>query len=170
MTAVRITDVGHCPNKNINFSTPCTSDLLDCEHLKNEIFVLCSEIKSLTKTINVLNKERESDHSANEAITSFCNSCAQLKNKLRELEEEVSSLKLIIELLKTDKQEPQENWTTITKTKTNQDSNLTSQPNVMLDSHKVLQKEQYSVPISNRYTVLSGNSGFKHGNLSTMTH
>ena len=96
MAAVKISDVGHSPNKSINFGTPCTSDLLDCEQLKNEIFVLCSEIKSLTKTINVLNKERESDHSANEAITSFCNSCAQLKNKLRESEEEVSSLKLII--------------------------------------------------------------------------
>ena len=94
------------------------------------------------KTINILNKDRESDHSGNEAITtSSCNRRAQLKNKLRELEEEVSLLKLIIELLKTDKQGPQENWTTITKTKTNQDSNLTSQPNVMLDSHKVLQKE-----------------------------
>ena len=69
MAAVRITDVGPSPNKSINFSTPCTIDLLDCEHLKNEIFVLCSEIKSLTKTINILNKERGSDHSGNEAIT-----------------------------------------------------------------------------------------------------
>ena len=163
-------DINFSPNKSVNISSPSTLDLLNCELLKSELNVLRSEMKSLSEIINILNNERESVSSDNKAnSTSSCNNCAQLKKKLKESEEEINSLKLITELLKIDKQPPQEDWTTDTTTTTNQVSNLTSQTNMMQDVHVASGKKQYSVPISNRFAVLSDYTGPSHGNFPTRT-
>jgi hypothetical protein len=161
-------DVNHSPKKSVNISSLSTFDLLNCELLKSEINVLRSEIKSLSEIINILNNERESvatDSKNN--TTSSCSSCAQLENKLKESEEEINSLKLIIELLKTDKHVPQEKWTTVTTTTANRASNLTSQSNMMQDMHGASGMKQYSVPLTNRFAVLTDRSGPSYGNFST---
>ena len=151
-------------------SCPSTSDLLNSDFLKSELNVLRSEIKSLTEIINILINERKSVSSdSNINAISSCNSCARRENKLRESEEEIKSLKLIIDLLKTDKQEPEEKWTTVITTTANQASNLTSQSNMMLGAHGASRENQYSVPISNRFAVLSDCSGPSYGNISSRT-
>ena len=97
MAAMRHTHTSYPPSKSNKFSASSATDTFDCEYLRSEIYVLCSEVKSLTEIINILNSELKNDRPKNDVIMSTpCDSCAQMDNKLRKFEEEISSLKLII--------------------------------------------------------------------------
>ena len=83
MAAMRHTHTSYPPSKSNKFSASSATDTFNCEYLRSEIYVLCSEVKSLTEIITILNRELKNDRPKNDVIMSTpCDSCAQMDNKL----------------------------------------------------------------------------------------
>ena len=80
---MRCTYASYPPSKSNKFSAFSATDTLDCEYLRSEIYVLRSEVKSLTEIVNILNSELKNDRPNNDVIMSTpCDSCVQMDNKL----------------------------------------------------------------------------------------
>ena len=157
---------------NYNSSSTCYQSF--CGLINSEIEVLQTEVKSLTEIVNILNNELKtiSQKEANkwprtsfvpdEGDASLCGNCMKLEMKANE---EISSQKVIIDLFMDGKQSkplPQQhqvNLKTGNSTLIDQDSKSHSafsiRPKKMCTSSDSSDYDQYSIPTSNRYEVLS---------------
>ena len=162
-----------------------------CGLINSEIKVLQTEVKSLSETVNILNNELKTiSHKASkwpttsfvphEVDTSLCANCRKLEMKLLKTNEEISSQKLIIDLIMDGKhskplpQQHQVNLKTGNSTLIDQDSKSHSafsiRPKKMCTSSDSLNYDQYSIPTSNRYEVLSTYPDYLCEDLSQTTY
>jgi len=177
------------PLKSENISASGTSDRQYCEYLKSEGQVLHKEVKSLTKIINLLNEDLKVVSQNNvlnklsithtdksiKSLTS-CENCARLESKLQMATNEISSLNLIIDLGNSDSRSSKQSHQQNPKADTlrlNTDQDIASGMNSYYRSKKVhysTDQDQFTIPTSNRYTVLSTYSNQQHNEPSPTSH
>ena len=174
-----------------NASAFCNSDCKCCAIMKSEVQALDKEVKSLAEIINTLSEELKVDCANKEASKSTfahvgkcktsstqCSKCVQLESQLQVATNEISSLKLITDLLSAEckslKKSTQVDTNAVnlwSKVKPNivRGPNTTSQPNLVHSFHGASNFDQYAIPISNCYAVVSNNFDLQQLNDSTFS-